>query len=680
MRVALILLVVQCAAAQQLAVRLRLATADGRTEFRIGERIPVALIFESTGSQTFQISKDTGMRRLRPQGQDEFTATPATGWADPLAWLPWTADGWGGSMMHRDRALLDVLHPVRIERDLNEFIVFRSPGRYILHAVSSRVEGAAKPVASNDLELRILPRDDAWTARQFAAAKITLEAGKPPKEPERTIYTDKENAQVDAVRTLRYLETESAARYLVSIYGSGRRSDSEIEYALLASPYSEAILDQYERDMADPGLAISQTYLGPFIEVGGQLKERQLGHKLSPADWKQSGDALDKRVFELAAGKNPQAKADTYYYLYLVGTGYLRGNAEVLDRLVTSLPSASPWVVAQFLSMNWGSIGAAQAHLEPFLKQAITRTWPLFGFSVNGMALLCLAQVDAQAAASIASRELLSGEFAIGDSDLFELPLPSSPALDQALLAQYRQSKPVEGRIARYASAAIKDDLWRIWTARPPASGERQSCLMFAYFFRVDPTAAAGRLADLRQDPGGACTALDFGTVERRLMSPGLERQLIADARSPDGNIQSAAFQMLAAGGSHADLPVLLDAIDAAQASRRNRIATVLNARSWVLMDADCERLAKACVGTDLCPEVERARREALPPYTIRPFDSNGHNGVWLANHEMDTLDDLAAALAQFPAGATFRWEEQGQETHEKVRALLAARGFLLLN
>src|SRR4029077_19271049 len=99
--------------------------------------------------------------------------TPKEGWRDPLEHLRWLMDGvMPGSGW--PTANLDAVHPVHIELDLNEFIVFERPGIYVLHVTSSR---AFVPHRPNGLQLEILPRDDAWTASQFAVARATLEAG-----------------------------------------------------------------------------------------------------------------------------------------------------------------------------------------------------------------------------------------------------------------------------------------------------------------------------------------------------------------------------------------------------------------------------------------------------------------------------------------------------------------------
>src|SRR5207244_618727 len=122
----------------------------------------------------------------------------------------------------------------------------------------------------------------------------------------------------------------------------------------------------------------------------------------------------------------------------------------------------------------------------------------------------------------------------------------------------YQQGRAVDARIARFASADIRDDLWRAWSVK------QQVCAtpLFAYFFRVDPTSAAERLAELRKAGGSACTALEFPRIERQLMSPGLERQLIADAKSGNPNNRLAAFRALSIAGSRSALPVLFDAME----------------------------------------------------------------------------------------------------------------------
>ena len=612
------MMTILCAAAQDPGVTFLLGTADGRTEYQIGEPIPISLDFRVTGSQVFQVSTDMRRRHLRPQRPDEFTATPAGGWADPLAGLRWTMDAMVPSTGSWGAAGLDRAHPVHLKRDLNEFIVFRQPGRYVVRAHSTRVSGLREPLVSNELVLTIAPRDNDWTAHQFAAAKATLEAGKPAKGLAGDFDLDIEQAQVNAVRSLRFLETEPAIRYLASIYCSrGGRIDGEIEFALLASPHLEAVVDQLEREMADPDLTITQGYSSTLVQIKGTLLERKLGRTLTREDWKPLDDAVDQRALEAAESKHPEAKAGTYFYLFQVGSGHLRGSAEVLRRLAALMSTESPAAVECLLALDWDKIGPVRAQLAPFLKQEVQRSRPPFRLYVNGIALRRLLELDPQAGAEAARNELLSGAARIPDAELLKIPLPTSLGLDAALLAQYRQGKPVEARIARFAGAGLESELWRAWESKPGWAAKPPACVspLFAYFFRVDPATAASRLAELRKGKENACTELKFVGLERQLMSPGMESQLIADAKSGNPMYQKAAFWVLYAGGSPAALPALLDAVEGVQEFRQTMIANLLygqvDGQGWKLSEADYDRLASLCSGTTLCPDVERARRES---------------------------------------------------------------------
>jgi hypothetical protein len=670
------------AMAQQPTVRL--STIAGKTQFRIGEPIAAKLTFETTGGIKYSVLTAVPPRRIRPQTPDQFTAEPATGWVDPLKDLQWTMEAGGNSALPQSQAVLDASHAVTVERDLNEFIVFLEPGHYVVHCTSSRLMSAdGAQLESNGLALDILPRDDHEDARQFASARSTLESGKPPKEPERFMRTDKENAQAGAVRTLRDLDTEAAAVYLASIFGEGRHTERDIEYALYASQHRAAIIRELERHMADLDLTITQTYVITLSELKARIEESKIGHKLSTAEWNVLDESIHKRVFELAARKTPEARAETYYYLFETGPASFRHTPEMRRLLLESLPSLSSFSIEILLCNNWGEIRDASPQVVPFLKQAVSRQWMRISPSIPGLALLRLAEFDPSAANDLAKEALLFGNPSIDDSQLLEFSVPPSPQLDQALLSQYRQGKLVDARIARFASPDIKDQLWRAYDEKLAARGGPECATpLLAYFFRVDPTAAASRVTESRKAQAYPCMALQFNGVERPLMSPALEQQLIEDAKSSVPLIRMGALQTLAMAGSPAVLPELFQLLDHPAGSKQEIISAILQGRNWFLDDTDYARLARDCAATPYCEEISRVRRESASPYVLRLNDFAGHQGVWLSNHEVDSLMELDAKLTQYPAGATFRWEPGGtvlngeeREMRDRVQALLAKHG-----
>jgi hypothetical protein len=180
--------------------------------------------------------------------------------------------------------------------------------------------------------------------------------------------------------------------------------------------------------------------------------------------------------------------------------------------------------------------------------------------------------------------------------------------------------------------------------------------------------------------------ALQFYGLERRVMSPGLEQQLIQDSKSSDPNLRRAAYQTLTLAGSPAVLPVLLEAMEHAADSKQDIVAAILQGRNWVLKDRDFAQLARNCAGTPMCGEIARVQRESASPYFLRLFDLSGHQGVWLSNREVDSLADLDEKLTQYPAGAAFRWQTGGasisseeRDMRDRVQALLVKHGMSLL-
>jgi len=674
------------------SVELRLAAVGAKTDFRIGEAIPISLDFQYAGSETLRVLTDVRIRTIRPQQPDEFSAASldgsTDGWADPLGDLHWLAEG-GFSGSGPKSAPLDSLHPIHVERDLNEFIVFRKPGRYRVTVRTSRVFVYPQapryvpppPINATTIELTILPRDDAQSARQFETAKAILD----PWASGPAAFQGEASAFIQAIRTLRYLDTEPAARYLAAIYdGGGGIGGRELEYALYSFSYREAMIEELEKRIVAPDMTINQGVLSAPVELKGFLLERKKGEPLSQAEWEGLDDSVNRIVFEAAPRKLPEAKVTAYLSLYEIGSKSYRGNSEVLRRLIESLPGGPAYALPAILTQLWDQLGNARTQLVPLLKRVVSGS-SLVEPRIAGIALLRLSEIEPQAAKDAALHDLMSGELLMDDDHLIDFSLPESDAIDQALLLQYRQGKKVETRIAKFASSKIEEDVWRTYGSRSPR--DYQGCAtspLFAYFFRVNATAAAIRLADDRNTGGNGC----YPRISRSLVTPALEQQLIADAQSPLPHIRDIAIDTLGYVGPSATLPVLLGLLDQAAEPKSKVILSIMNGRRWILKDADYATLLKNCSGTDLCPEIARVRREFQPPFSLGPFDHyDGRYEVLVAHHQFVATSDLDEILAQMPAGASFRWEghpspliPRERAMYDQVLALLAKYRMTLVN
>lgn len=664
-------------------VTLRIDSVGDNPSFRIGQAIPIAIDYATQTQQSFDVNLDLRMHCKL----EAFSAAPKKGVVE----LPVLNPQWGCPMMGAGPASvkLDSLHPVHIELDLNQFLEFRNSGRYVIRAVSNRVSGFEQ-LKSNDLVLNILPRDDIEDAKTFQSAKAKLEAEKPPKEPQRIFYQDKQNQQIDAVRTLRYLETEQATAYLASLFGEPGRPEEEIQDALYASPYRDSAISVLEEKLKNPELAITQNYTITLFELKRSASATEMGRQPSKAETDALFEAVNQQILEAAAFKAPQARADTYYFLFATGSASLRDNPAVQQKLIQYLPDASDYVLENMLTSFWDRISDAGPELIPLLRQTATRRSESWQLHVAGAALHRLEQLDPEAANAIALNDLLAGDYLELDPQLVEFSLKPSREIDEALVKQYSEGKQVDVRIGRFASARVERELWRAFDARiasQPKGAPVCVTPLFAYFFRVDPKAAAERLDAIRHPPY-PCTALQFNGFEGVLMSAGLERQLLLDTKSSNGFLWRPAMQFLRDAGSIRALPVLMEQLESAPPeTKREQIFAILGGHNWFLSQRDFSTLEEECKGTDACQQVQYTERQYHPPYLLRLMWSSPQDGFALCDHVIDNLQDLEKAISQFPAHSKFRWEQMHNpitrdelEMRDEVRAALAKHGMVLLD
>lgn len=685
MRIALVVLLSGCALAQQPDVRLHLAVAGAARTFRVGEPIPVTLDFTATGPGVLRMDTDVRLRHLQRHGADVFAATPVEGWRDPLDHLPWKWDDGTRIGSGPPRANLDALHPVRIERDLNEFLVFSQPGHYTVKVLSTRVERLN--LESNTIPLVIAARDEAWTARQFAEAKALLEKAAIERQPDGMGDPAQEDAQADAVRKLRYLDIQAAAEYLAALSGRIRRNDSEIEMALHASAFPAAAAAVMTRQMDEPKLGLTQSYMSLLEMLTARALQQQQGREPTQEERAALWRSLRARALEMGALKSPRAKAETYFYLYETERPATAGS--IRDRLIEALPGAPEFVLWVMLDSNWRKIRDAREKLEPMLEAVARRSSTPAGLRVPGLALRRLAELNAAAAEEIVRSKLQAGDSYSDDARLLEFSLSPSPTLDRLLLEQYRKGEPVEARLARFASAAVKDEVWRAFEARFATGTDGSSACptaVFAYFFRVDAEGAAHRLAELRKDGQARCIAPEVPGLERLVMSPGLELQLLVDARSTDAWVRAKAFRTLSEAGSAHALGPLMEALFVGGRQGDEAVFAILNGKRWFLTDATYARLKTVCSPDLSCREVERLQQESKQPYRLSSWNLHGEEGVLLMNHQFETLAAFGEFLGQFPVGTEFQWRTGGPnprpeevERRRVVGQLLAAHGMKLV-
>ncbi len=159
-------------------VMIELRVRGGRTRFFQGEILPLELAFSSPVPERYRLDAATYDRSGR-MSFESIHLEPAGGAVDPLRdYFATTGIHSLGGLSYR---LLLGEEPEVIELVLNEWRRFDRPGEYRLFVTSRRLEdlragerdspSGSPGVASNAVELFILPAQPGWTARTLERAR-----------------------------------------------------------------------------------------------------------------------------------------------------------------------------------------------------------------------------------------------------------------------------------------------------------------------------------------------------------------------------------------------------------------------------------------------------------------------------------------------------------------------------
>jgi hypothetical protein len=671
-------------------VELTLAARDGRTHFRIGEPVELELRLRSGEPGRYAAIAHEDKRTVRLPQWDRFRVEPAAGAADPLRDIP--AQLGFVSRLLPAVAPLGPQHLV-IPFVLNEWISFRTPGKYRVTAETTRVRllnGSPSPLKlrSSALEIEITAAGEGWAAARLREAVAVLERGDPPVPPTPPDQAQAENdAMARAARSLRFLETPQAARELVRFFAQGTgAAQEELRAGLFGSPHRAEVIAAMEETLSAPDAPVTYYFLGTLIEIASAEKippDHPYPAEGGPAleAWmKDHARRLEqcKPIAEeyfrlLAEGvRNKRARARAVSLETLLAQGPRTPDPEILRALVESFADLPENSQRTLLSMHWPRI--ASPGLEPLLRRVAASPG-----AARDFALLRWYEVNPETGRQAILERLRRADIGSESRVLMLLPDETLPELDDALAAALEHDKPVEALLARYATAAVLARV-RAWAGANPS---RACGPLAAYFYRVDPDYAAGSLRDC---------PLSMAPYEDLLMSPGLERAAIQGLRHPSPAVKRAAQSLLARAGSAQAKQSLWDGF-AALRDAEPTIAghsvefgyaeALLQGAGWVLTRSELAKLEILCI-TQSCREyVSSQRRAFLPPVKISLL-ADEILGAFVGPFHLRTRDSLRRKFAQFPEGAVFHIVDghAGSWFRERrvaeIRALLEAAGMKL--
>jgi hypothetical protein len=544
-------------------VSLTIRFADGTSRFHVGEIIPVELSFKASIPDMY----DMEMRNYDRSGRlniEGFHVTPPG--RDPLERYYSTGAFMGGGLGGARELSSE---PQVMREELNEWIALDKPGHYSLYVTSGRVTrrtpSEAEPVElrSNSLEFDVVAADAAWQQQTLGTAIATL-----------NMESSTEAEKTAALQVLRFLDTPASVHELVFRLGTrGDRSSWDEIAGLAGSRYQNLVVQELERQMSAPDIALTGDYLYILAKLKAQLDHDPLPpYPQSDAEqqkiWNERMQAREKELKELldslygktamlVATKRGEAKAETVQTLLLRPSS----GADDVKPLAGLLPGE---VAAAFLNLSqdqqWNLLTSFWERLK---DQAMSAPLKKIAGQPNmnhqmlrDLALRRFYDLDPSEATPIFLEEIKhphldNGMFTVEGETLGLLPNETLPEFDQMLATRIEdresRTKALDAQlIGRYSTRAI---LSRVKSVYETAAGQ-WDCVtedgFVVYFLRVDSDYGVKRLAQVPS----FCMTNALPAVIRMHRWSEVEPGIMAWLNGPDLNRARQAAETLAKYGS----------------------------------------------------------------------------------------------------------------------------------
>lgn len=710
---ALLIILAGSALAQTPAISLRIETASGRTQFRMGETISVKLIFDNSSTETWTLPGLTGVDRSPlGLGSDRFLVSPEQGTSDPLVYR--LGDGFTGSFLS---GVFPGGKSISTNADLNQWVRFDRAGPYRVSAsLHARVGKEAVTLTSNDIAIEIVPADKAWSAEQLRQAVAVLDGA---------AGTDQQafDARASAARTIWYLDTPESVREAARLVGAlDQQTAQPLQKALLGSAHQDAAIAAMKQllRLAD------QPVTPLFIQTLASMESRQ---KVPLANDLKSSEAAVRRRSETSAAtetqlrtelgsvveqKRDNAKAISLKTL-LDGTRPEEVPAN-LRAEVAGLFADLPWQQQnELLTSQWKRI--AGPAMIPALLQIYENAPALPGLrqSLAPIAVRRLYELDPARARTLILDEIKLERPRLPYETLAMLPDATLPDLDPVLLDRLQRNSRPQELIARYATANIIEGV-KTWYAEQDAIGRARKAsnvpdvrspacepALIAYYLRVDPAWGEQVLRQTlgeRSFPNGRCWLNVIGNTATYYVSPEWERVAIEALADPTTvEVRSDAVKALGDHGSAAAQQAVMNAFrvwhdwwkdrPAEMVSERPYEQRFLNAtahgKNWIANGETLEKIRDYCISPGCRGETDGYLR--LWTDTLKVYLSESDAGdvsVGFGQYTERTLDAARVRLLQVPSGTRLKWNINARHSPEidawvsAIESDLAGRGVVI--
>jgi|HubBroStandDraft_6_1064221.scaffolds.fasta_scaffold41430_3 hypothetical protein len=702
-------------------VTLQLSIVGARTEFHIGETVPLLLAFSAAIKNRYQINMAQYDRSGR-MNYEQFNLSPSGGAVDPLAGH---LSGFGGGLTSFDFL---TPNPWTITLDLNEWLRFTQPGDYRLTITSNRVSvkdpsspmGASSvTVQSNEISFKIIPATKDWQTEVLTNAVVAL--NEPPSKPE-----DREKdakARRQALETLRFLGTPDATAELARRFRG--EDNGGLDYVcmlgLISSPDPDVARRALEHELEEPDHPISDNFFYALqtLAAGGTAPNQ---------DWKKD----ERQVLEALVSALPAKRGKALTVSLTTAVNKAWNGAEIPEQTTNALVAQMVSLFDQLpsdgqallLTNRWDKV--AGPNMVPILRhyaeayQDFPQMREMKAYSsleLSASALQHWYELDPVGARPAIIREITRPRPRFGARVLGILPDETLPEVDFALAEHLTAGSDFDGianitsLIARYATDAILPQV----TAKLDPSLGKWACAiqdpLLAYLLRVNPPLARPRIEQAVAARGkdfSACNHGLFPSIAEIHYDPVLEEIAIHSLDDSDPQVAMNAASMLGRYGSpaaesglrqrfaawsvawtgrEAELDLTFAATSGDRADQlglgENLVRALATAKSWLADEDSLRRLSELT-------RVKRVRDELdsyLKTWENHPPIISFHNNpapagldARVAQYEFHSVDDLESKLRQFPAGTKFVLQTPVLDPSPDQHTLAELRTFLKNN
>ena len=585
-------------AANPAGMSFTIELAGRKTQFHVGELIPLDIVYEFRHAGAYLINDGLASGSGTARLLEVFRVTPQAGTRARTSDEP-NFHRWAGGTPLETKTD----HVYRYRVALNEWRRFDKPGRYRFYSDSARVwkpkdspnDDNELRVTSNLLELEIVPATPEWQDKQLRQAVAVLD------RPDDTT-DDYRLLRREALRQLRYLDTEAATRELArrlsgrdeyEVWGNENQSaeQRDVGMGLYESLYKAAAVEELERRLEAPEFAVTANFVTSLASLAADAR--------LPIDYKAFGnddesraklerleaehETLEQSLFlkyseaawVAAEKKQPLARARTLLERLPDPTFTDRRDlplsAERLARIGDAVRSVFKQLPAHdqscILGRQWKRLGGAKflPVLRQFIAAAGERQEGDDRPSLLDMAFQRVFELAPDEGTALILAELRRSKPRATIETFARLPARPIPELDNSLATRLEKSLGDDGGlhdaelaaalVTRFGSPAIYGRIRKVYGNDTGSWACELQAAMLSYLIRNNPkegTQLVNQALDATGPNQSRCFQSVLTDVARVHMSTELERIAIERLNDKNHEIATDAIALLGGYGSTA--------------------------------------------------------------------------------------------------------------------------------